>query len=56
MTKEMMKHKGKGLLMGGIGLFVLGLVKYLGYSWEMGLMVIGILAILKGLYCWSTKK
>ena len=33
----------------GLGIFVLGLVKYLGYSWEMALMAIGALVVLKGL-------
>ena len=51
-----MKHKGHGLLMGSVGLFILGLVKYLGYTWEMALMVVGILGIIKGLICWSKKK
>ena len=37
----------------GIGLFIFGLVKYLGYSWEMAFMVVGILAILKGLWMLS---
>ncbi len=57
MTKEKCyEHKGKGMLMGGLGLLILGAIKYFGYSWEMGLMVIGILAIIKGLICWSMKK
>jgi hypothetical protein len=36
-------------LITGLGLFVIGLIKYLGYSWEMALMAIGILLVLKSL-------
>ncbi len=39
----------------GIGLFIFGLIKYLGYNWEIAFMVIGILAFLKGLYIYSKK-
>jgi hypothetical protein len=55
MAKEM-RHKGKGLVTVGAGLLILGAVKYLGYNWEMALMVIGILAIIKGLICYGMKK
>ena len=42
-------HYGKKKMLMGAGIFLLGLVKYLGYSWEEGLMLIGVLVVLKGL-------
>ncbi len=38
----------KKLMSGGL-LFLFGLIKYMGYSWEVALMVIGALVFLKGL-------
>lgn len=49
------KHKLKPFWM-GLGLLIFGGVKYMGYSWEMALMVVGILAIIKGLACYAMKK
>ena len=54
-AKDYPRHK-LGMFWGGLGLFILGLVKYLGYNWEMAFMVVGILAVLKGLLCYSMKK
>ena len=42
---------GHGLLVKGLAVFLLGLIKYLGYSWEMALMAVGILLVLKSLIC-----
>ncbi len=50
------KHGKYKMLTLGIGLLVFGGVKYLGYSWEMALMVIGVLAILKGLLIMAMNK
>ena len=44
------------VLLLGLGILIMGLVKYMGYSWEMALMVVGILAVLKGLLCMAMKK
>ncbi|MFH1474095.1 MAG: hypothetical protein ABIE55_04375 [Candidatus Aenigmatarchaeota archaeon] len=50
MKKKMDMHyyyaKKKMLL--GVGIFLFGLIKYLGYSWEQAIMVLGILVFLKG--------
>jgi len=40
---------GKKKMLPGLGIFLLGLIKYLGYEWEIALMVVGALAFLKGL-------
>lgn len=40
---------GKKKIAIGIGLFIFGLVKYLGYSWEMAFMTVGVLAVLYGI-------
>jgi len=53
--KKMMKHKAKAMISLGIGVFIFGLVKYLGYSWEIAFMTVGVLAVLKGLWIWSKK-
>lgn len=42
-------HSGKGMLMFGLGIFIFGLIRYLGYDWSVALMGLGILAFLKGL-------
>lgn len=52
--KDMPRHPG--MMCVGIGIFIFGLVKYLGYSWEMAFMVLGVLAFLKGLLCFATCK
>ena len=49
-------HASMMPLMMGLGLLIFGGVKYLGYSWEMALMVIGILAIIKGIVLMVMKK
>jgi hypothetical protein len=49
MKKDMSYHYGKKKMLLGFGIFLLGLIKYLGYSWEMALMVLGVLVFLKGL-------
>ena len=49
-------HASMMPLMMGLGLLIFGGVKYLGYSWEMALMVIGILAIIKGIVLMAMKK
>lgn len=36
-------------LIAGLMVFIFGLVKYLGYGWEMAFMAIGILIALKAL-------
>lgn len=55
MAEKEYRHKF-GMLWGGLGLFILGLVKYMGYNWEMALMVVGILAVIKSLACYGMKK
>jgi hypothetical protein len=47
--KTCMCWHGMRLITVGLGLFIFGLVKYLGYTWETAFMVIGVLAVLKGL-------
>jgi len=42
-------HFAKKKMGFGFLLFVFGLIKYLGYGWEIAFMVIGILIFLKGL-------
>ena len=49
MKKDMHYHYAKKKMLMGFGIFLLGLVKYLGYSWEQGLMLIGVLVFLKGI-------
>ena len=51
--KTTMCYDAKHKITLGLGLFIFGLVKYLGYDWEIAFMVIGILAILKGLLMFS---
>ena len=46
-SKVSYAHAEKSLF--GLMIFLLGLVKYLGYSWEIALMVVGVLMALKGL-------
>lgn len=56
MAEKMYKHTPLKMFWLGLGLLIFGGVKYMGYSWEMALMVIGILAIIKGLACYAMKK
>jgi hypothetical protein len=48
--EEWHKHKGKFLISLGVLVFVVGLMRYLGFDWPMVLMAAGILILLKGLY------
>lgn len=41
---------GKQKIVMGLGVFIFGLVKYLGYDWEMAFMTVGALAVLYGLW------
>ncbi len=49
------EHKGKGMFMMGIGLLIIAGMLYLGYGWMEIFGVLGVLAILKGLFV-SMKK
>ncbi len=40
-------HGRKKMVM-GLGLFIFGLVKYMGYSWEIAFMTLGVLAVIYG--------
>ena len=42
-------HFAKNKMAFGVMVFIFGLIKYLGYSWEIAFMVIGALVFLKGL-------
>ena len=42
-------HFAKKKMMMGCMLFLFGLVVYLGYTWDIALMLIGALVFLKGL-------
>ncbi len=42
------KHKGKKAVAMGILVFIIGLLRYLGYDWSMVLMIAGILMVLYG--------
>ena len=64
-NKDMMKWKGMGSDMDwmkwkamhkvtmGLGLFIFGLVLWYTDNWAMAFMIVGILAILKGLWMWT---
>ncbi|MEM7824969.1 MAG: hypothetical protein QXO27_03270 [Candidatus Aenigmatarchaeota archaeon] len=47
--EKMMKHKPYKMMFLGIILFVIGLLKYLGYDWNIVLMALGVLFFLKGI-------
>ena len=47
--KKLAYHYGAKKMLFGLLLFVLGLVKYLGYGWDVALMVVGALIFVKGL-------
>ena len=49
MKKDMHYHYGKKKMLMGFGIFLLGLIKYMGYSWEQALMVLGVLVFIKGI-------
>jgi uncharacterized membrane protein HdeD (DUF308 family) len=49
MCEKMMKHMPYKAMFIGILLFVIGLLNYLGYGWNIIVMVIGILLFLKGI-------
>jgi len=49
MKKDMHYHYAKKKMLMGFGIFLLGLIKYMGYSWEQALMVLGALVFLKGI-------
>jgi hypothetical protein len=46
--KDMKYHYAKKKMLIGAGIFLFGLIKYLGYSWEQAIMVLGLLILLKG--------
>ena len=48
-----MKEHGKWKMCMGLGILIFGLVKYLGYSWEVAFMVVGVLAFLYGSFLYS---
>jgi len=48
-SAECCSHYGKKKLLIGVFLFLLGLVKYMGYDWDMVLMVAGVLVFAKGI-------
>jgi hypothetical protein len=56
MFKDKKCVPGKGCAVAGIGLFIFGLVKYLGYEWDVAFMVLGILAIIWGILAYSMHK
>jgi len=43
-------HKGKFLIPLGVLVFLIGLMRFYQISWDVVLMVAGILILLKGLY------
>ncbi len=47
-SKECCCMKGKPMVM-GIILFLIGILRYLGYDWNMVLMAVGVLLFLKGI-------
>ncbi|MFQ6020802.1 MAG: hypothetical protein ACE5J4_02175 [Candidatus Aenigmatarchaeota archaeon] len=53
--KKMKSCPGKGLMIGGLGLFIFGLVLWYTGDWSIAFMIVGILGILKGLYIYSKK-
>ncbi|HLC39322.1 MAG TPA: hypothetical protein VJJ76_00375 [archaeon] len=55
MAREKMKedwhmHKGKGLLLFGFLLIIVGALRLYGVSWEWTAIIVGVLMILKGLW------
>lgn len=46
--EKFMHHYRKKKMFMGFLLFIFGLVFYLGYSWDVALMVVGALVFLKG--------
>ena len=48
-SKEWMHWHAKKMMMIGVGLFIAGLLRYMGYDWSVVLMVLGALAFIKGL-------
>jgi membrane-bound ClpP family serine protease len=44
------KHRGKGAVLFGILILLVGLMKYYQFSWPMILMIVGVLFILFGLF------
>jgi uncharacterized membrane protein HdeD (DUF308 family) len=43
-------HHGHGIKALGIALFLAGLLSYLNFSWDIVLMVVGAVLVLKGLW------
>jgi len=48
--EEWYKHKGKFMMSLGVLIFLIGLMRFYQISWDVVLMVAGILILLKGLY------
>ena len=48
--EEWHMHKGKFLIPLGVLVFLIGLMRFYQISWDVVLMVAGILILLKGLY------
>jgi len=50
MKEDWHMHKGKGLLLFGFLLIIVGALRLYGVSWEWTAIIVGVLMILKGLW------